>query len=150
MKVRFCGLSMWQMDLSSAQIPSFFFLKQKRHPCKFLSELQALMSLPEKEGFELSTSSAKPAGDYAVPPLQNCNKGRSDSGFAVFSMGKEISFLFFASSPSLLLPPAAVGGRSHTARRSGSMLFLLKQKKTSLQIPFGIASVDVFTGEGGI
>ena len=113
MKVRFCGLSMWQMDLSSAQIPSFFFLKQKRHPCKFLSELQALMSLPEKEGFELSTSSAKPAGDYAVPPLQNCNKGRSDSGFAVFSMGKEISFLFFASS----------------ARRSGSIFFRFKTKK---------------------
>ncbi|WP_415972033.1 hypothetical protein [Anaerotignum lactatifermentans] len=99
---------MWQMDLSSAQIPSFFFLKQKRrHPCKFLLELQALMSLPEKEGFERPTSSAKPAGGYAVPPLQNCNKGRSDSGFAVFSMGKEISFLFFASS----------------ARRSGSSFF---------------------------
>ena len=113
MKVRFCGLSMWQMDLSSAQIPSFFFLKQKRHPCKFLLELQALMSLPEKEGFERPTSSAKPAGDYAVPPLQNCNKGRSDSGFAVFSMGKEISFLFFASS----------------ARPSGSMLFLLNKKR---------------------
>ncbi|WP_418441611.1 hypothetical protein [Anaerotignum lactatifermentans] len=30
MKVRFCGLSIWQMDLSSAQIPSFFFLKQKK------------------------------------------------------------------------------------------------------------------------
>ena len=111
-----------------------FLLNKKRHPCKFLLELQALMSLPEKEGFELPTSSAKSADDYAVPPLQNCNKGRSDSGFAVFSMGKEISFLFFASS----------------ARSSGSMLFLLKQKKTSLQIPFGIASVDVFTGEGGI
>ena len=124
MKVRFCGLSMWQMDLSSgARVPSFFFLNKKRHPCKFLSELQALMSLPEKEGFELPTSSAKPSDDYAVPPLQNCNKGRSDSGFAVFSMGKEISFLFFASSPSLLLPPAAVGGRSHTARRSGSIFF---------------------------
>nr|WP_288303862.1 hypothetical protein [uncultured Anaerotignum sp.] len=213
MKVRFCGLSIWQMDLSSGtRVPSFFFLKKKRHPCKFLSELQALMSLPEKEGFELSTSSAKsaddyavpplqncnkgrsdsgfavfsmgkeisflffassarPSGsmlfllnkkrhpckfllelqalmslpekegfelstssaksadDYAVPPLQNCNKGRSDSGFAVFSMGKEISFLFFASSPSLLLPPAAVGGRSHTARRSGSMLFRFETKK---------------------
>ena len=129
MKVRFCGLSMWQMDLSSAQIPSFFFLKQKRHPCKFLLELQALMSLPEKEGFERPTSSAKSADDYTVPPLQNCNKGRSDSGFAVFSMGKEISFLFFASSPSLLLPPAAVGGRSHAARRSGSMLFLFENKK---------------------
>jgi len=91
------------------------------------------MSLPEKEGFERPTSSAKPSDDYAVPPLQNCNKGRSDSGFAVFSMGKEISFLFFASS----------------ARRSGS-IFSFEQKKTSLQIPFGIASVDVFTGEGGI
>ena len=53
------------------------------------------MSLPEKEGFELSTSSAKSADDYAVPPLQNCNKGRSDSGFAVFSMGKEISLVGF-------------------------------------------------------
>ena len=129
MKVRFCGLSMWQMDLSGTRVPSFFFLNKKRHPCKFLSELQALMSLPEKEGFELPTSSAKPAGGYAVPPLQNCNKGRSDSGFAVFSMGKEISFLFFASSPSLLLPPAAVGGRSHTARRSGSIFFRFKTKK---------------------
>ena len=29
-------------------------------------------------------------------------------------------------------------------------LFSFEQKKTSLQIPFGIASVDVFTGEGGI
>ena len=114
MKVRFCGLSMWQMDLSSGtRVPSFFFLNKKRHPCKFLLELQALMSLPEKEGFELPTSSAKPSGGYAVPPLQNCNKGRSDSGFAVFSMGKEISFLFFASS----------------ARRSGSMLFLFENKK---------------------
>ena len=130
MKVRFCGLSMWQMDLSSGtRVPCFFFLNKKRHPCKFLSELQTLMSLPEKVGFELPTSSAKPAGDYAVPPLQNCNKGRSDSGFAVFSMGKEISFLFFASSPSLLLPPAAVGGRSHTARRSGSIFFRFKTKK---------------------
>ena len=114
MKVRFCGLSMWQMDLSSGtRVPSFFFLNKKRHPCKFLSELQALMSLPEKEGFELPTSSAKPSGGYAVPPLQNCNKGRSDSGFAVFSMGKEISFLFFASS----------------ARRSGSTFFRFKTKK---------------------
>ena len=90
----------------------FSFENKKRHPCKFLSELQALMSLPEKEGFELSTSSAKPSDDYAVPPLQNCNKGRSDSGFAVFSMGKEISFLFFASS----------------ARRSGS-IFSFENKK---------------------
>ena len=90
-----------------------FLLNKKRHPCKFLSELQALMSLPEKEGFELPTSSAKSADDYAVPPLQNCNKGRSDSGFAVFSMGKEISFLFFASS----------------ARRSGSIFFRFKTKK---------------------
>lgn len=79
---------------------------------KFLLELQALMSLPEKEGFERPTSSAKSADDYAVPPLQNCNKGRSDSGFAVFSMGKEISFLFFASS----------------ARRSGS-IFSFENKK---------------------
>jgi hypothetical protein len=91
----------------------FSFENKKRHPCKFLLELQALMSLPEKEGFELPTSSAKSADDYAVPPLQNCNKGRSDSGFAVFSMGKEISFLFFASS----------------ARPSGSIFFLLKTKK---------------------
>ncbi|WP_286029548.1 hypothetical protein, partial [Anaerotignum lactatifermentans] len=60
-------------------------------------------------------------------PLQNCNKGRSDSGFAVFSMGKEISFLFFASS----------------ARRSGSIFPFENKKKTS-------TSVDVFTGEGGI
>ena len=90
-----------------------FLLNKKRHPCKFLSELQALMSLPEKVGFELPTSSAKPADDYAVPPLQNCNKGRSDSGFAVFSMGKEISFLFFASS----------------ARRSGSIFFRFETKK---------------------
>ena len=134
MKVRFCGLSMWQMDLSSGTRVPFFLLNKKRHPCKFLLELQALMSLPEKEGFELPTSSAKPSDDYAVPPLQNCNKGRSDSGFAVFSMRKEISFLFFASS----------------ARHSGSILFLFEQKKTSLQIPFGIANVDVFTGEGGI
>ena len=120
-----------------------FLLNKKRHPCKFLLELQALMSLPEKEGFELPTSSAKPSDDYAVPPLQNCNKGRSDSGFAVFSMGKEISFLFFASSPSLLLPPAAVGGRSHAARRSGSIFSFENKKKTS-------TLVDVFTGEGGI
>ena len=91
----------------------FLFENKKGHPCKFLSELQALMSLPEKEGFERPTSSAKPADGYAVPPLQNCNKGRSDSGFAVFSMGKEISFLFFASS----------------ARRSGSSFFFLKSKK---------------------
>ena len=91
----------------------FLFENKKRHPCKFLLELQALMSLPEKEGFELPTSSAKPADDYAVPPLQNCNKGRSDSGFAVFSMGKEISFLFLASP----------------APRSGSMLFLFENKK---------------------
>lgn len=34
----------------------FLFENKKRHPCKFLSELQALMSLPEKEGFELPTS----------------------------------------------------------------------------------------------
>ena len=92
------------------------------------------MSLPEKEGFELSTSSAKSADDYAVPPLQNCNKGRSDSGFAVFSMGKEISFLFFASSPSLLLPPAAVGGRSHTARRSGSIFSFENKKRHQPQL----------------
>ena len=31
MKVRFCGLSMWQMDLSSgSRVPSFFVLKQKK------------------------------------------------------------------------------------------------------------------------
>ena len=119
MKVRFCGLSMWQMDLSSGtRVPSFFFLNKKRHPCKFLLELQALMSLPEKEGFELPTSSAKSADDYAVPPLQNCNKGRSDSGFAVFSMGKEISFLFFASS----------------ARRSGSIFSFENKKRHQPQL----------------
>ena len=94
-------------------VSSSLFTDKKRHPCKFLLELQALMSSPEKEGFELPTSSAKPADDYAVPPLQNCNKGRSDSGFAVFSMGKEISFLFFASP----------------ARRSGSVFFLFENKK---------------------
>ena len=32
----------------------------------------------------------------------------------------------------------------------GFHAFSFEQKKTSLQIPFGIASVDVFTGEGGI
>ena len=35
------------------------------------------MSSPEKEEFELSTSSAKPAGGYVVPPLQTCNKAVS-------------------------------------------------------------------------
>ena len=35
-----------------ARVPCF----KKRHPCKFLLELQALMSLPEKEGFERPTS----------------------------------------------------------------------------------------------
>ena len=34
----------------------FLFENKKRHPCKFLLELQALMSSPEKEGFELPTS----------------------------------------------------------------------------------------------
>ena len=106
----------------------FLFENKKRHPCKFLLELQALMSSPEKEGFELPTSSANPADDYAVPPLQNCNKGRSDSGFAVFSMGKEISFLFLASP----------------APRSGSVFFLFENKKKTSTF------VDVFTGEGGI
>lgn len=30
MKVRFCGLSMWQMDLSGTRVPSFFFLNKKK------------------------------------------------------------------------------------------------------------------------
>ena len=77
---------------------------KKRHPCKFLLELQALMSSPEKEEFELPTSSAKPAGGYVVPPLQTYNKGRSDSNFAVFSMGKEISFSVFRISSGARVP----------------------------------------------
>ena len=90
---------------SGARVPSFFLFKnKKRHPCKFLLELQALMSSPEKEEFELPTSSAKPAGGYVVPPLQTCNKGRSDSNFAVFSTGKEIFFSVFRISSGARVP----------------------------------------------
>lgn len=45
----------------------FLFENKKRHPCKFLLELQALMSSPEKEGFELPTS--KHGRLFSLPPV---------------------------------------------------------------------------------
>ena len=124
MKVRFCGLSIWQMDLSSGtRVPSFFFLNKKRHPCKFLLELQALMSLPEKEGFERPTSkhgrlfsiplvSRQTPCFSHLPPPSSCPRQRSAED------------------------PTPRGARVPS-------FFVLKQKKTS-------TFVDVFTGEGGI
>jgi|GEM_PF-5839586 len=135
MKVRFCGLSMWQMDLSSGtRVPSFFFLNKKRHPCKFLSELQALMSLPEKEGFELSPHQQSLLTITQSRPYRTVTRDAVTAALRSFPWEKRFLFCF-----------------SHLQRDPRvPSFFVLKQKKTSLQIPFGIASVDVFTGEGGI
>ena len=105
------------------RVPSFFFLNKKRHPCKFLLELQALMSLPEKEGFERPTSkhgclfsiplvSRQTPCFSHLPPPSSCPRQRSAED------------------------PTPRGARVPS-------FFVLKQKKTS-------TLVDVFTGEGGI
>ena len=106
-----------------ARVPCFFFLNKKRHPCKFLLELQALMSLPEKEGFERPTSkhgrlfsiplvSRQTPCFSHLPPPSSCPRQRSAED------------------------PTPRGARVPS-------FFVLKQKKTS-------TFVDVFTGEGGI